>query len=187
MTRSSGESRGFGFIEAPPRKSSAETNRDHRLKEARMQFWIVTAGAVVVLLLSSNLRRRFGADRIAAFSEKRRASSRIVSRGEFFDGNRRMDVALALTGDTFFYENTDLQASLDLQWVREIEYDSSLATGAPIHGGKVLRLRCHSQTFEFVLPEEMVARWETTLPPRRDALQSHNAPVAALTATVAGA
>jgi hypothetical protein len=36
-----------------------------------------------------------------------------------------------------------------------------------VAGGKVLRLRCHSQTFEFVIPNEFVARWHMMLPPRR--------------------
>lgn len=131
-----------------------------------MLFWISAAAVVVVLFLSWNLHRRFGADRIAAFSEKRRPTSRIVSRGEFFDGNRRMDVALALTSETLYYENSDMSASLDLRWVQEIEYDTRLATGAAIERGKVLRLRCYSQTFEFLLPDDMVARWQTMLPPR---------------------
>ena len=78
-----------------------------------------------------------------------------------------MEVALALTGSTFFYENADMQASLDLQWVGEIEYDTNLATGLAITGGKVLRLRCYSKTFEFVLPNDAVARWHMMLPPRR--------------------
>jgi hypothetical protein len=79
-------------------------------------FWVSTAAAVVLLFLCWNLYQRFGADRIAAFNEKRRVTSRVVSRGEFFDGNRRIKVALALTGDAFYYENADMQASLDLEW-----------------------------------------------------------------------
>lgn len=133
-----------------------------------MPFWISTAAAVVVLFLCWNLYRRFAADHIAALTEKRRATSSIVSAGEFFDGSRRLEVALALTRETFYYENADMEASLDLQWVREIEYDTRLATGAAIGRGKVLRLRCHSQTFEFVLPEDLVPRWHLMLPPRRE-------------------
>ena len=72
-----------------------------------------------------------------------------------------------MTSSTFFYENADMQASIDLQWVREIEYDNELSTGTLVEGGKVLRLRSNSQTFEFVLPTDMVARWHMMLPPRR--------------------
>ncbi|HEX2060153.1 MAG TPA: hypothetical protein VHK90_05395 [Thermoanaerobaculia bacterium] len=121
----------------------------------------------VVAYLCWNLYRRFGADRIAAIMETRRPSSRMVSRGEFVHGSRHMNVAVALTRSTFFYENDDMQASLELQWVSEIEYDTHLSTGSAVTGGKVLRLRCYSQMFEFVLPDDVLVRWHTMLPPRR--------------------
>ncbi len=123
--------------------------------------------AVAIAFLAWNLYRRFGTDRIAVFNDRRRASSRMVGRGEFVDGNRHLDVALAVTQSELFYENADMQASLDLQWVREIEYDTELATGGAVAGGKVLRLRSDSQTFEFVLPNDTVARWHLALPARR--------------------
>ena len=129
--------------------------------------WLLLVAVVVVGFLGWNLYRRFGADRIQALNDKRRAASRIVSRGEFVDGNRHLDVALAVTQSTFFYENADMQASLDLDWIREIEYDTELSTGATPATGKVLRLRSRSQTFEFVLPNDVVARWHMMLPPRR--------------------
>jgi hypothetical protein len=133
------------------------------------------AAVAVVVFLSLNLYRRFGADRIQALNDKRRATSRLVSRGEFVDGNRHLAVALAVTHSTFFYENSDMQASIDLQWVREIEYDTELATGTVPPTGKVLRLRSHSQTFEFVLPNDVVVRWHMMLPPRRELAQAANA------------
>ncbi|HEV7768506.1 MAG TPA: hypothetical protein VGQ76_26135 [Thermoanaerobaculia bacterium] len=129
--------------------------------------WLVIVAIITVAFLSWNLYRRFGADRLQALNEKRRATSRLVGRAEFVDGNRHLDVAIAVTQSTFFYENADMQASIDLQWVREIEYDSELSTGTTPPTGKVLRLRSHSQTFEFVLPEDVVARWHMMLPPRR--------------------
>ena len=132
-----------------------------------MLIWLTILAVVVVAFLGWNLYRRFGTDRIEAFNEKRRGTSRMVSRGEFVDGNRRLEVALALSKSTFFYENSDMAASIDLQWVREIEYDTRLATGRTVEGGKVLRLLCHSQSFEFVLPDEVVPRWHLMLPPRR--------------------
>jgi len=122
---------------------------------------------VAVAFLSWSLYRRFGADQIGEFNENRRSSSRMVGRGEFVDGNRHLAVALAVTQSTFFYENRDMQASLDLQWVREIEYDTELATGSAVAGGKILRMRSDSQTFEFVLPNDTVPRWHLMLPPRR--------------------
>ncbi|HEV7429108.1 MAG TPA: hypothetical protein VGQ46_22355 [Thermoanaerobaculia bacterium] len=132
-----------------------------------MPTWFLIAAAIALAVLGWNLYRRLGADRIEKFMERRRTTARMVSRGEFVDGNRHLAVALAVTDSTFFYENSDMQASLDLQWVREIEYDSELATGGAVAGGKVLRLRCYSQTFEFVLPNDVVARWHMMMPPRR--------------------
>ena len=131
--------------------------------------WLSVLAGVVVVFLAWNLYRRFGADRIAELTERRRGTSRMVSRGEFVDGNRHLEVALAVSQSTFFYENRDMQASIDLQWVREVEYDTELATGSAVVNGKVLRLRSHSQTFEFVLPNDVVARWHMMLPPRREA------------------
>ncbi|HKO59186.1 MAG TPA: hypothetical protein VJ276_25190 [Thermoanaerobaculia bacterium] len=141
--------------------------------------YISIAAVVIAGFLGWNLFRRFRSDRLGAFNEKRRATSRLVGRGELVDGNRHLDVALALTQTTFFYENSDMQASIDLQWLREIEYDTELATGTAVAQGKVLRLRSNSQTFEFVLPNDAVARWHLLLPPRR--------PAAALAPQVASA
>jgi len=132
-----------------------------------MTAFLLTAAVVAVALLGWSLYRRFGSDRIAELNSKRRNSSRLVSRGEFVDGNRHLAVALAVSHETFFYENSDMQASLDLQWIREIEYDTELATGTAPPAGKVLRMRTDSQTFEFVLPQDVVARWHMMLPPRR--------------------
>ncbi len=141
--------------------------------------WFSLVAVIVVAFLGWNLYHRFGADRIQALNEKRRSSSRLVSRGEYVDGNRHLEVALAVTHSTFFYENADMQASIDLQFVREIEYDSELATGNVVAGGKVLRLRSHSQTFEFVVPHDVVARWHMMLPPRRAMAPLIHAPVIA--------
>jgi hypothetical protein len=132
-----------------------------------MSSWLVIAAIGVIAFLSWNLYRRLGSDRISAFIEKRRATSRMVGKGEFVDGNRHLNVALSVSQSTFFYENSDMQASIDLQFVREIEYDTELATGTVPATGKVLRLRSNSQTFEFVLPNDVVARWHMMLPPRR--------------------
>ena len=148
-----------------------------------MLAWLSIASVVAVALLGWNLYRRFGTDRIAELTERRRGTSRMVSRGEYVDGNRHLAVALAVTQSAFFYENSDMQGSLDLQWVREIEYDTRLATGAAIAEGKVLRLRCYSQTFEFVLPNDVVPRWHLMLPPRRSMEPAVIAPPLAAVAT----
>jgi hypothetical protein len=137
---------------------------------------VVALGVIVALIW--NLYYRVGASRIEAMLNKRRATSRTVSVGEFVDGNRHMKVALALTGTDLHYENADVQAYLDLRLVDEVEYDSSLATGQEPAGGKVLRIRSHSQVFEFVLPEKVVPTWHLMLPPRRQPEVPAAAPVA---------
>lgn len=131
-----------------------------------MMLWLSLAAVVVIGFLGWNLYRRFVTDGIEAFNAKRRGSARLVGRGELVDGNRHLEVALAVTDSTFFFENSDMQASIDLDWVREIEYDTELATGTTPPSGKVLRLRSNSQTFEFVLPADAAERWQSTLPPR---------------------
>lgn len=145
-----------------------------------MLTWATVLAVVVVAFLGWNLYRRFGTGRIGELNEGRRASARFVGRGKFVDGNRQLDVALAVTDSTLFYENSDMEAWIDLQWVREIEYDSELATGVAVVRGKVLRLRTQSQAFEFVVPEEMVAIWSTMLPP---GLTMNAAPVSTEMAT----
>ncbi|HEY0371115.1 MAG TPA: hypothetical protein VGD79_03905, partial [Thermoanaerobaculia bacterium] len=112
--------------------------------------WLTIVGFAVVVALGWILYHRFGPSRIAALNDRRRAGSKIVSAGQFVDGSRHIDVALALTGSTLYYECAAMQASIDLEWVREIEYDTKLATGAAIGDGRVLRLRSQSQAFEFV-------------------------------------
>lgn len=132
-----------------------------------MMTYLSIAAFIAVAILGWILYHRLGTDRIAQLNDKRRATSRMVSPGEFVEGNRHLPVALAVTQSMFFYENSDMQASLDLQWVREIEYDTQLATGLAVDGGKVLRLRCFSQVFEFVIANDVVARWHMMMPPRR--------------------
>ncbi|HVS31377.1 MAG TPA: hypothetical protein VMS98_07965 [Thermoanaerobaculia bacterium] len=130
-----------------------------------MSFWLTLLAVVVIAVLGWNLYRRFGTDHLEAFNEKRRATSRLVGRGELVDGNRHIQVALAVSDTTFFYENAEMEASIDLERLREIEYDTDLATGTAPPEGKVLRLRSNSQTFEFVLPSASVDRWHAMLPP----------------------
>lgn len=130
---------------------------------------IVTLVGVVVLaaLLWFFLRTR-SHDLLTAIMDKRRAGSKLVSAAEYVEGMERIPVALALTADTFYYENPDLQASFELARVDEIEYDTELAVGRSVdEGNRALRLRSHGATFEFILPSEESKKWEATLPARR--------------------
>ena len=121
----------------------------------------------VIAVLAWMLWKRFASDRLQIFSDRRRGSSQLVSRGEFVDGSLHLPVALALTDQAFYYENSDMQASLERQWIQEVEYDDELSTGQSVGDNTVLRLRCFSQTFEFVLPAPSVPQWKSFLPPHR--------------------
>ena len=65
-----------------------------------MPTWFLIAAVIALGILGWNLYRRMGADRIAKFMERRRTTARMVSRGEFVDGNRHLAVALAVTDST---------------------------------------------------------------------------------------
>jgi hypothetical protein len=132
-----------------------------------MLFWVSVVALGVIATLGWNLYRRLGASRIEAIANKRRATSRTVCSGEFVDGSRHVKVALALTATDLFYENADMKAYLDLRWVQEVDYDTCLATGHEVEDGKVLRIRCYSQVFEFILPTTVVPTWHLMLPQRR--------------------
>ena len=123
---------------------------------------VVLAGLVVFFLQT---RRK---DQISAMLEKRRASSKLVSKAEYASGMARMPVALALSGETVFYENPDMEASLDLARIEEVEYDDELTTGHQVPAGsRVLRLRSHGTAFDFVLTSADASRWQQVLPSRQ--------------------
>jgi hypothetical protein len=113
-------------------------------------------GVVIVAVLGWNLRKRFAADAIRRFQDGRRASSRMVSSAELIDGGRHLPVSLALNHVALYYESSKLQTSLDLNWIQEVEYEND-----------VLRLRCFSQVFEFILPAGAFGPWQAVLPARR--------------------
>ena len=128
---------------------------------------ITLVGAVAVVVLVVVYLKLRAKDSIDAALAKRRGSSKLVSRAEYVEGAEKIPVALALTDSSFFYENADLEASFDLDRLDEIEYDDDLATGANLHAGcRVLRLRSHGATFEFVLEKGEAAKWEAALPRR---------------------
>lgn len=128
---------------------------------------LIIAASITAIVLGWDLYRRIGPARIAALNDARRRTSLIVSPGEILDGLRRRAVALAVTDSTLFYESRGTKASLELEQVREIEYDTVSAAGVDIRDGRVLRLHSDGRTFEFVLPNDVVSRWYSILPPRR--------------------
>ncbi|HEX7704908.1 MAG TPA: hypothetical protein VF701_00465 [Thermoanaerobaculia bacterium] len=122
--------------------------------------------AVLVVLTVVFLKVR-QKDLVGALIEKRRGSATIISRADYVEGMEKIPVALALVGNTIYYENPDLEASFDLDRVDEIEYDGSLVTSANVPDGcGVLRLRSHGAAFEFLLETGDCAKWAAALPPR---------------------
>ncbi|HVR38552.1 MAG TPA: hypothetical protein VMU84_05605 [Thermoanaerobaculia bacterium] len=122
--------------------------------------FIVTVGLVWYFL---RLRQQ---DQLGEFMAKRRPVSKLVGRAEYVEGAERINVALALSEDTFYYENADLQASFELRHIDDIEYDDELATGKNIDPGyRALRLRSHGVTFEFILEPTEAPKWIAALPP----------------------
>ena len=129
---------------------------------------ITVAGLVIAAVLVWFFLRTRNADMIGEMMEKRRASSRIVSRADYVEGMEKIPVALALTNDTFYYENPDLQASFDLNRIDEVEYTDELSTGKEVaHGCRAIRLRSHGTVFEFVMPVADCDRWKALLAPRQ--------------------
>jgi hypothetical protein len=118
----------------------------------------------IVALVAFSLFRAFSADRIEALTARLRGSSRLVSRGEFIQGKRHLDVAMALTDSSLIYESSSMQGSLDRNWIQEVGYENRLSTGKSVGDAMVLRLRCLGRTFEFVLARDVVGDWESFLP-----------------------
>ena len=132
-----------------------------------MSLTVVTVvGLVVLVALIWILMRMRSTDLLEEKMARRRSSSRLVSRADLVEGMERIPVALALTNEAIYYENPDLDASLDLQQIEEVEYDNETATGQVLDGN-ALRLRSHGHTFEFVLDPDSTGKWRAMLPARR--------------------
>jgi hypothetical protein len=127
---------------------------------------VTLVGLVVLVALIWLFLKTRSKDLIEEMIAKRRGSSRLVSRAEFVEGMERMGVALSLTNDRIVYENPDLDAYLELRHLEEIEYDDETATGHSVEG-RILRLRSHGHTFEFILDPATARQWESMLSPRR--------------------
>jgi hypothetical protein len=129
---------------------------------------VTVVGIVVLAFLIWFFLRTRSQDLITEMMEKRKATSRLVSRAEYVEGINHVPVALSLSNENIFYENTDLQASFELARIDDVEYDDELTTGQAIPSGtRALRLRSHGATFEFILPAPEMPKWESALPPRR--------------------
>jgi hypothetical protein len=131
----------------------------------QLEMWTLGGVVVLAILLWIYFRLR-SKDHVEQVLAKHKASARVCSRACLLEGMEQIPVALALTADSIHYENRDLQASIDLSVIEEVEYDDETATGHTI-AGKVLRLRAHNHVFEFMLDLPSAKQWETALPARR--------------------
>ncbi len=129
---------------------------------------VTIVGIVVLAVLIWLFIRTRSQDLITGLMEKRRAASRLVSRADYVEGMNHIPVAISLTDQNLYYENTDLQASFELPRLDEIEYDDELSTGRSVPAGhRALRIRSHGAAFEFVMPAAEIAKWEAVLPAMR--------------------
>src|SRR3954462_15318401 len=90
---------------------------------------ITVIGVVVLAILVWFYFRLRSKDHVENVLAKHRASARVCSRACLLEGMEQIPVALALTADAINYENRDLQASIDLSVIEEVEYDDETATG----------------------------------------------------------
>lgn len=129
---------------------------------------ILTVVGVIFLVVLVALFLRARRSDLLSEIMKKRAGSKLVSKADYVEGVEEIPVVLALTDDTFYYENPDLQASFDLNRIDEIEYTDDLMTGKHIRSGcRVLRLRSHGATFEFLIDTPESKKWEAALRPHR--------------------
>lgn len=128
---------------------------------------ITLVGLVAVVILFLVLRKRHSIDVVEELMNKRRGSSKIVSRADFVQGLERLPVALCLGESQLFYENADFQARLEIARIDEVEYDDEISTGKSVEDGRVLRIRSHGQQFEFIVPKPEAERWASALPAHR--------------------
>jgi hypothetical protein len=129
--------------------------------------WTVAGAVVAAVLIFAYIKMR-QKDVLDAIMQKRKASSKLVTRAEYVEGVEKMPVALSISADSLYYENSDLEAMFELSRLDEIEYADELSTGKNLSAGAhVLRLRSHGTTFEFLLAPGDDAKWRAALPARR--------------------
>jgi hypothetical protein len=125
---------------------------------------LTAVGIVAVAVLVWLLIRMMNRDKLDAMMKRREGNARVLSRGELVEGRDHIPVAIALCGDSFYYENEDLQAQLDIARLDHVEYADELLTGTSIADGVVLRLRSHGHPVEFILEKGDAERWKRQLP-----------------------
>jgi hypothetical protein len=129
-------------------------------------FPLLLAAVVALVALVWWYRRSRANDSFEGIIARRRKTAKISSRAELVDGRNHIPVALTLDQGCIYYENSDLDASLELDRLDEVEYASELLAGTA-SDGTVLRLRSHGRAVEFVLDLASAEKWSQLLPPHR--------------------
>lgn len=128
-------------------------------------FAVVLVTAVVVAGVAYWMMKRRDSE-FDVLIARRKQTAKISSKAELVDGRNHIPVALTLDPAQIYYENTDLEAALDIDRIDEVEYGSELVTGETAKGS-VLRLRSHGRAVEFVLNPIAARQWSELLPARR--------------------
>jgi hypothetical protein len=126
---------------------------------------VTVVGLIVIVVLGVILGRKLREDKIESLLRKRRNVAKVSQAALYIEGPSQVPVAVTLTKSMLFYENEDLQASLELARIDEVEYDDDVSTAHSAAHGRVLRLRSHGQVFEFILKKELAKEFEEHLPP----------------------
>ncbi len=129
---------------------------------------ITLVGLVVAVALIALLLKFLNRDKIDAIIKKRKTTCLYVCAADYVEGPTHIDVAIAIDRQKIYYDNDTTQAYLELAQIEEVEYDDDLLTGGHhVSGGKVLRMRSHGHTFEFVMGAAEAKRFEEVLPAHR--------------------
>jgi len=126
---------------------------------------IISAALAAITALVWWFYRSRENDRFDVFMQPVPATG-IRSRAQWIDGANHVRVALSLQSEKISYQNSDVDGSIDLRDVDEVEYGSDLMTGG-IANGAVLRLRSHGRAIEFVMDVASADQWSQHLPPHR--------------------
>lgn len=125
-------------------------------------FSFVVAAVVGLVVLVWGFRIARSRKGFAELIRRRKDTARISSMAELVDGGNHIPVALTLEKTHIFYESNVLQAKLEIARLDEVEYDSEQGTGK-----NILRLRAHSQSFQFILDPSSARDWAVLLPAHR--------------------
>jgi hypothetical protein len=127
---------------------------------------LILAAIAALFALAIWLYRSLRRDRFAELMARSRPGATICSRAHLIDGGSHIPVALTLHPTQVHYASDDLDGSVDIDRIDEVEYASDMVSGG-IASGAVLRLRAHGRAIEFILDVTAAEEWSQHLPPHR--------------------